>query len=527
MELGRQNIPSSAILSFFLFLFMVLSIVWRSKTKPSKSKLPPGPPKLPLIGNMHQIGAMPHQGLAKLAQKYGPLMHMKVGGLFIIVVSSAEIAKEVMKTHYTTFANRPHLLAADVITYGSKGMSFSPYGSYWRKMRKICMFELLTPKRVESFQSIREEEASNLIKQICLSEGSSINLSEMIISLSYGLTSRIVLGGKSEDQEAFIAVMKDVSKVVAGFSIADLYPSIQMLQGLTGIRSKAERLHQEIDRILEKIVRDHRDTSSETKAINVKAGEDLVDVLLRLQRQNNLEQSLSDSDIKATVLDMFGAGSVTSAKTIEWAMSELVKNPRVMERAQAEIRRVFDGEGHVDEAKLHELKYLKSVIKETLRLHIPVPLLPRECSERCEINGYEIPAKSKVIVNAWAIARDPSYWIEAEKFYPERFLDSSVDYKGADLQFIPFGAGRRICPGITFGIANVELLLANLLFHFDWKIPNGNKPEELDMTESFGLSVIRKHDLYLIPIVYHSSATFWVNLKSSCRLSRQQYCADG
>ncbi|XP_061356867.1 cytochrome P450 71D9-like [Gastrolobium bilobum] len=506
MELHLQNIPSPAMLSFFLFLFMVFSIVWRSKTKSSNSKLPPGPPKLPLIGNMHKLGKMPHQGLTKLAKKYGPLMHMKLGGLSTIVVSSPEMAKEVMKTHDIIFANRPHVLAADVISYGSKGMSFSPYGSYWRQMRKICTFELLTPKRVESFQSIREEEASNLIKQICLSEGSSINLSKTISSFSYGLTSRVAFGGKSEDQEAFITVMKDVLKLVAGFSIADLYPSIEVLQVLTGIRSKAEKLHQEIDRILEKIVRDHRHTSSETKENNEKVGEDLVDVMLKLQKQNNLDHPLSDSVIKATLLDIFSAGSGTSAKTIEWAMSELVKNPRVMERAQVEIRRVFDGKGHVDEANIHELKYLKSVIKETLRLHPPVPLLlPRECSERCEINGYEIPAKSKVIVNAWAIGRDPNYWIEAEKFYPERFLDSSVDYKGVDFQFIPFGVGRRMCPGITFGIVNVEIKLANLLFHFDWKMPNGNKPEELDMTESFGLSVRRKHDLYLIPCMYHSS----------------------
>jgi len=204
--------------------------------------------------------------------------------------------------------------------------------------------------------------------------------------------------------------------------------------------------------------------------------------------------------------DIFSAGSGTSAKTSEWAMSELIKNPRVMEKAQAEVRRVFDAKGHVDEANIHELKYLKSVIKETFRVHGPVPLLlPRECSERCEINGYEIPAKTKVIVNASAIGMDPNYWNEPKKFYPERFTDSSVDYKGVDFQFIPFGAGRRMCPGITFGIANVEILLANLLFHFDWKMVDGNKAEELDMSELFGLSVRRKHDLCLIPIMYRSS----------------------
>jgi len=184
-------------------------------------------------------------------------------------------------------------------------------------------------------------------------------------------------------------------------------------------------------------------------------------------------------------------------------MSELVKKPEMMEKVQSEVRRIFDGKGYVDETEIHELKYLRAVMKETLRLHPPVPLLlPRECSEKCKINGYEIPAKSKVIVNAWAIGRDPNHWDEAEKFDPKRFLESSIDYKGGEFEFIPFGAGRRICPGINLGIVNVEFSLANLLFHFDWKLP-----QDLDMTESFGLTMKRKHDLVLIPIAHHSTKT--------------------
>ncbi|GAU41212.1 hypothetical protein TSUD_128880 [Trifolium subterraneum] len=300
---------------------------------------------------------------------------------------------------------------------------------------------------------------------------------------------------------------KDVAKLAGGFSVADLFPSFKVLHVLTRIRSKAEKVHKEIDRILDRILRYHQlDTSLETKVINEKEGEDFVDVLLRLQKQNNLEHPLSDSIIKATMMDIFTAGSGTVSKTIEWAMSELMRNPRVMEKAQIEVRRVFDSIGRVDETNLHELKYLKSVIKETLRLHGPVTLLlPRECSENCEINGYEIPAKTKVIVNAYAIGMDPNFWDEPKKFYPERFIDSSIDYKGLDFQFIPFGAGRRMCPGITFGIVNVEILLANLLFHFDWKMVDGLKAEELDMSESFGLAVRRKYDLYMIPIMYHST----------------------
>ncbi len=154
------------------------------------------------------------------------------------------------------------------------------------------------------------------------------------------------------------------------------------------------------------------------------------------------------------------------------------------------MREVFHRREKVDETCIHEMKYLKSIVNDTLRLHAPVPLLlPRECRERCILNGYEIPVKTKVIINAWAIGRDPKYWTEAEKFYPERFLDSSIDYKGTKFEFIPFGAGRRICPGITFGPVNVELPLALFLYHFDWKLSNGMKNEDLDMTEAFGITV--------------------------------------
>lgn len=211
------------------------------------------------------------------------------------------MAKQVMKTHDVIFASRPYVLAADIVTYGSKSMSFSPYGSYWRQMRKISTFELLTPKRVESFRPIREEEVSKLVKEIALSEGSVINLTEKINSMAYGTTARIAFGTKSKDQEAYIGLMKEVLKLVGGFSLADLYPSIGVLQVLTGLRSKAEKVHQEMDRILGSIVRDHKDRDAQTEAICEKA-EDIVDVLLKLQKQNNLEHPLSDDMIKATIL---------------------------------------------------------------------------------------------------------------------------------------------------------------------------------------------------------------------------------
>lgn len=186
-------------------------------------------------------------------------------------------------------------------------------------------------------------------------------------------------------------------------------------------------------------------------------------------------------------------------------MAEMVKNPKVMKKVQAEVRQVFNETGRVDESSIHKLKYLKSVVKETLRLHPPAPLLvPRESREICDINGYTIPAKTRVIVNAWAIGRDPDDWNEPERFYPKRFLNSLIDYRGTDFTYIPFGAGRRICPGISFALPNIELPLVQLLYHFDWKLPNEIMPEDLDMTEELGLNVGRKNDLILIPIPYDS-----------------------
>lgn len=201
---------------------------------------------------------------------------------------------------------------------------------------------------------------------------------------------------------------------------------------------------------------------------------------------------------------MFTAGTDTSSGVVEWAMSEMMKNPHVMERAQTEVRQAFLGKPEIKESDIQQLHYLKLVIKETLRLHPPIPLLlPRESREHCVINGYEIPVKTRVIVNAWAIGRDSEHWENAESFEPERFLqDSSADFRGTHFEFIPFGAGRRMCPGMLFGLVNVEVPLARLLFHFDWKLPNGIGAEELDMTEGFGITMRRLNNLHLIAIPF-------------------------
>ncbi|GJN10753.1 hypothetical protein PR202_ga28874 [Eleusine coracana subsp. coracana] len=233
--------------------------------------------------------------------------------------------------------------------------------------------------------------------------------------------------------------------------------------------------------------------------------EDLLDVLLRVQREDALDLPLTTDNIKNVIIDIFSASSETAATTLVWTMAELMRNPRVMRKAQDEVRRVLgvkEKNNLVAEENLGELHYLRLVIKEALRLHPPAPLLiPRECGSPCQVLGFDVPVGAMVLVNAWAIGRYPAYWNEPEEFVPERFENSSVDFKGMDFEFIPFGAGRRMCPGMTFGMANVELPLASLLYHFDWELPDGMAPAELDMMETMGITTRRRSDLMLVPSV--------------------------
>ncbi|KAK9108293.1 hypothetical protein Syun_024304 [Stephania yunnanensis] len=200
---------------------------------------------------------------------------------------------------------------------------------------------------------------------------------------------------------------------------------------------------------------------------------------------------------------MFVAGAETSATVAEWAMSELIRNPKIMKKAQQEVRRVVRGKGksRIDEEDIQEMDYMKFVIKESMRLHPPGPtLMPRESSESVSIKGYLLSPKTRVIINAWAIQRDPDIWSCPEEFIPERFMGTKFDFKGLHFEYLPFGAGRRMCPGISFGLAVVELNLANLLYWFDWQMPGGADEKGLDMTETFGILGAREFPLQLVAV---------------------------
>ncbi|CAI0456068.1 unnamed protein product [Linum tenue] len=498
-----------AALSLAIFILIATScvtilIALTRKPKTIAPTLPPGPRKLPILGNLHNLigPTLPHRRLMELAVEHGPLMQLQLGETSTVVVSSPEIAMEFLQTHDLNFATKPFLPSAATVLYNGRDIAFGPYGDYWRQMRKICVVELLSPKRVRSFGPIRAQEVNELVRSISMVAAGAVNLSGLLFSLAYRITCRTAFGNKAQNQEeAFLPVLQQIMKALGGLSLWDLFPSSNLVRLVSGTERKLKKLHAEADAILEQVINEH---VARIRTDRVEDN-DLVDVFLNLNTKNHgLGFSITHVEIKAVILDLFLGGSDTSAVIVEWAMSELMKHPRVMEKVQKEVRKMFDAKLVVDEADLDELHYLDMVIKETLRLHAPAPLIsPRECRETTMIGGYEVQAKTRVIVNAWAINRDPRHWEEPTEFCPERFIDTYVDYNGQNFKFIPFGAGRRVCPGIQSGMAMVKLLLAKLLYNFDWKLPNENNSLNIDMSEEFGLTVKRKNELFLIPVLRH------------------------
>ncbi|KAK9108252.1 hypothetical protein Syun_024263 [Stephania yunnanensis] len=271
------------------------------------------------------------------------------------------------------------------------------------------------------------------------------------------------------------------------------------------MRGRLERCFRDFDGFYQRIIEEHLEKSrvSGGAGEEEEGEEDIIDVLVGVMKDEGSPIRITPDHIKAILMNIFLAAVDTSAITMVWGMAELARKPELMKKAQEEIRRVIGGKGKVEESDLEQLPYLKMIVKETLRMHPPgVLLIPRECMTHCKINGYDICPKTRVMVNVWAIGRSPDHWHNPNEFIPERFEDSSVDYKGQHFEYLPFGGGRRICPGMTMGVLNVELALANLLYCFDWKLPSGMKVEDIDMEEEGGLTVHKKSPLKLVPVKY-------------------------
>ncbi|QCD80997.1 cytochrome P450 71A9-like [Vigna unguiculata] len=483
-----------------LFTFSLLT-QWR-KASAEKRRLPPGPKKLPFIGNLHQLGTLPHRSLQHLSRKHGPLMFLQLGSIPTLVVSSADMAKEIFKNYDSVFSGKPLLHAANRLGYGSS-VSFAPYGEYWREMRKIMVSELLSPKRVQSFEAVRFDEVKRMLQAVSLSPG-PVDLSELTLSLTNNVVCRVALGKRDRgtgDANKVYRMLKETQEMLGGFFVDDFFPQLGWLNKFSGLESRLEKNFRDMDRFYDEVIKEHVDKSRESAETE---HEDVVDVLLQVQKDPSQPIAISHHQIKGVLVDIFVAGTDTAAATMIWIMSELIRNPKAMKKAQEEVREIMKGKEMVQEIDLPNLLYLKLVVKEALRLHPPAPLLvPRETTEACMIRGFQIPAKTRVLVNAKSIAMDPTCWENPNEFLPERFLNSSIDYKGQHFEMLPFGVGRRSCPGVNFAMPLVELVLANLLLRFNWELPLGLGIQDLNMEEAIGITMHKRDHLWLRATPFH------------------------
>ncbi|XP_062113754.1 cytochrome P450 71AU50-like [Humulus lupulus] len=487
------------VLTLVLFL---IGYVLRKKTK-EKKNLPPGPKGYPLFGSLNLLGQHPHRDLQKLSQKYGPIMHIKLGLIPTIVVSSPKAAELFLKTHDLVFATRPPHEAAKHISWEQRNLSFAPYGSYWRDTRKMCTLELLSNLKISSFRAMRREEILLLIElaKNAACDRVAIDLSTTITASNTDMSCRMVLGRKYSheefDQKGFNAMIKEGMHLAATPNLGDYIPFLAPLD-LQGFTKRMKVVRKVFDEFFDRIIDEHIQSKDKDHDHEAK---DFIDVMLRFMNSEQSEYCIERSNIKAIVLDILVGSMDTSSTAIEWTMSELIKHPTTMKKLQEELKTMVGMERMVEESDLEKLPYLDMVIKESMRLHPVAPLLlPHAAMEDCMVNGFHIPKNSRVIINTWTIGRDPKCWNEPEKFFPERFVGSDIDLKGRDFELIPFGSGRRGCPGIQLGLTMVRLMVAQLVHCFDWELPDGMVASELDMSEEFGLTTPRAKHLVAIPI---------------------------
>ncbi|CAM8882449.1 unnamed protein product [Rhodiola kirilowii] len=508
-SLNEAIAPSSALLLFLLLIPIIYLLLHKSRNPKNKGlNLPPGPPKLPIIGNLHLLaGKNPHQALFKLAQKYGPAMQLQLGSIPTLIISNADMAREMLQIHDAEFCSRPDSPGMRKLSYGHLDVAFSPHSHYRTEMRKLFSYEMLKVKREHSIWIARGDEMEKMVKNLTTlaSTSTPVNLNDHIFAALDGIIGQVAFGksysGTQFNGQRFQDVIDECMNMLESFTAEDFYPNKigRFIDIFTGYKARLERLFNDLDGYFESVIAEHLNSNRVPTEC-----EDLVDVLLRLFREGEGDFKLSMNHVKSMLLNTFVGGIDSTAVGIVWAMAEILMHPNVLKKATAEVRSIPKDKksNMIEESDMKQLKYIKCIVKEIFRMHPPAPLLlPHEAIKSTKIGKeqYDVLEKTRIFVNAWALGRDPAYWTDPDMFYPERFENSDVEFKGGHFQLIPFSSGRRICPGVAMGSTTMTYVLTNLLYCFDWDFPEGVKREDVCMDEEGGVTIHKKTPLIVVP----------------------------
>ncbi|EFJ16679.1 hypothetical protein SELMODRAFT_1587, partial [Selaginella moellendorffii] len=434
----------------------------------------PGPAGMPVVGNLVEFGraaGQPHRWLAELAAALNPsagLMALQLGSTRLVVASKPEAAREILSS--PCFGDRPIKQSAQELMFG-RAIGFAPQGEHWRRLRRIAAHSLFSPRRMAAQEHIRLQESEAMLGAIRRQgQQDPLPLRCILQQTSVRTMMRSVFGWRSsnkEQEEELVSMVREGFDLLGAVNWADHIPLLKHLDA-QAIQRRSRVLAARVSAFVGGIIRQHR-LAAATGNAGMRS-DDFVDVLLALQGEDELQ----DDDIVAVLWEMIFRGTDTTAILTEWVLAELVVHPDIQRKLHLELDATLGAEDVRDD-HVHRLTYLQAVVKETLRLHPPGPLLSwsRLCTQDTTIaGGHHVPKGTNAMVNMWAITHDSTIWTQPHRFLPERFMagagGADMDVKGSDLRLAPFGSGRRVCPGRALGLATVHLWVARLLQKFEW-----------------------------------------------------------